>query len=97
MAITKEIIEEIKRKGGRFLRWDKLGWWTEIEGQTQIHAKVAVSVRDFKSKLVARANQQSCSSSTSVFRNQDGKRRKIVQEENDYSDSSENCSICSFF
>ena len=78
-AITMEIIEDIKRMNGRFLQWDERGWWTEIEGKSNIHARVAVSVRDFKSKSVAKKNRQNFESGTAVFKNKDGKRRKIAR------------------
>lgn len=96
-AITTEIIEDIKRKNGRFLQWDKRGWWTEIQGKSNIHSRVAVSVRDFKSKLVAKKNRQNFESGTSVFKNQDGKRRKIARLCGNDSDSSYNqdCSLLS--
>lgn len=78
MEITKEIIDEVKRKQGRFLQWDSRGWWMQLKGKSHIHAKVAVSVRDFKTKSIAQQNRQTCESSTFVFQNQDGKRRKCI-------------------
>ena len=96
MAITKEIIEQIQRNNGRFLQWDKNGWWIEIEGRSHIHAKVAVAVRDFKSKVVAKANRQNCQSGTSVFQNQDGKRRKVTHNFDSDDDVNEmRCSLLS--
>ena len=93
-AITKEIIDEVKRKKGRFLQWDSRGWWTELTGKTIIHTKVAVSVRDFKSKSIAQQNRQTCESSTFVFQNQDGKRRKVSHDGDGDSDSSANKDSC---
>jgi len=76
MAITRDIIETVKQKEGRFLQWDTRGWWTELTGTSHVHTKVAVSVRDFKSKSVAQQNRQNSQSNTSVFENQDGKKRR---------------------
>jgi hypothetical protein len=90
-AITKKIIDTMRRSGGRFLQSDNRGWWTELTGESQIHTKVAVSVRDFKSKSIAQQNLQTSRSSTTIFQNQDGKRRKLSHE----SDSPDcNCAIC---
>jgi len=90
-AITKKIIDTLRRSGGRFLQWDNRGWWTELTGESQIHTKVAVSVRDFKSKSIAQQNLQTSRSSTTIFQNQDGKRRKLSYE----SDSPDcNCAVC---
>jgi hypothetical protein len=80
MIITREIIDTVRQNEGRFLQWDTRGWWTELTGASQVHTKVAVSVRDFKSKSVAQQNRQDCQSSTSVFENQDGKRRKCTRD-----------------
>lgn len=88
VAITKEIIKVVKEKNGRFLQWDNQGWWVEIIGDTLVHSKVAVSVRDFKTKSVAKQNQQKNHCSTAIFRNQDGKRRKITRDPGCDSDSS---------
>jgi hypothetical protein len=81
MAITRDIIDTVTQKKGRFLQWDTRGWWTELTGTSQVHTKVAVSVRDFKSKSVAQQIRQNSQSSTSVFENQDGKRRKRGRDE----------------
>ena len=94
MAITKEIIDTVKQRGGRFLQWNTHDWWTELKGASQIHTKVAVSVRDFKSKLVAKQNRQTNQCSTSLFQNQNGKRRKISRDDGFNSDSSGNQESC---
>jgi len=79
--ITKEIIDLLKQREARFLQWDTRGWWTEIVSATQIHTKVAVSTRDFKSKSVAQRNlQTSCqqqNNTTTLSKNYDGKRRRF--------------------
>mmetsp|Transcript_22713 Transcript_22713/g.48209 ORF Transcript_22713/g.48209 Transcript_22713/m.48209 type:complete len:481 (+) Transcript_22713:126-1568(+) len=81
MAITKEIIAEVKQNDGRFLQWDTRGWWMEVKGASRIHAKVAVSVRDFKGKSVAqRKTRQTFESSTYLFQNQHSKRSKLSNE-----------------
>ena len=80
IAITRDIIEILRQRKGRFLQWDSAGYWTELKQPSLIYGKVANSVRDFKRKSVAIQNQQNAESSTSIFQNQDGKRRKLPQD-----------------
>mmetsp|Transcript_27603 Transcript_27603/g.64807 ORF Transcript_27603/g.64807 Transcript_27603/m.64807 type:complete len:480 (-) Transcript_27603:197-1636(-) len=79
IAITKDIIDLLRQKKGRFLQWDSGGYWTELKDPAIIYGKVANSVRDFKRKSYAKQNQQNSESSTSMFRNQDEKRRKLPE------------------
>ena len=62
--LAEEVINEVTRTGGQFLRWDnKGGCWTEIRDQMQIHTKVYLSIRDFKYKTRAKRIQQQTSES----------------------------------
>ena len=74
--LSEQLIEEIEVVGGRFLKWDNRGYWTEIKDQLQIHTKVALSIRDFKYKTKAQRNRQTNESYTYVFQCQDGNKRK---------------------
>jgi len=74
--MAEQLIRDIKDSGGRFLRWDNNGYWTEIRDKLQIHTKVALSIRDFKYKFRAqRKNRQHNQSYTYLFC-QDGSKRK---------------------
>ena len=77
IAITRDIIDFLQQKKGRFLKWYSGGYWIELTEPALIYGKVANSVRDFKRKSFAKQNQQNTQSSTSIFQNQDGKRRKL--------------------
>lgn len=67
--LADQLISEITKVGGRFLKWDtKGGYWTEICDPIQIHTKIVLSIRDFKYKTrMQRANQQSNHSHTFMF------------------------------
>ncbi len=86
--IIKAIINTVRENGGRFVQWDTRGWWTELENDSKIHAKVAIAMRDSKKRMSARYNHQLSHSSTSIFKHQDGKRRKISHEDGFTSDAS---------
>ena len=84
-AITDSIIRIVQDKGGRFLEWNKRGWWMEL-GPSQIQAKVANQVRKFKLKSTATMKHE-IRSSTYQFQNQDNakaKRRKISPHSDGY-------------
>lgn len=52
------IVREVERKGGRFLRWDNRGWWTEFEDRSEIRYKIPTYFRDFTRNMKARRNRQ---------------------------------------
>jgi len=95
-AASKKIIADIFEDKGRILVWEKRGWWTSVIDPGQMQFKVSVSFRDYKKKN--KGKLQINNSSTSAFQEQDGKKRKRIQEEA----SSLSCSIvtkkntCSF-
>jgi hypothetical protein len=76
VAITWKIVEAVESKGGRFLVWDKGGWWTELKDRAQIRTKVAVSMKDHSKRMQALHNVQSTYSSTYQFERQDWRKRK---------------------
>lgn len=74
--MAERLIRDIEDYGGRFLKWDNNGYWTEIRDRFQIHTKVALSIRDFKYKFRAqRKNRQHNQSYTYLFC-KDGIKRK---------------------
>lgn len=75
--VALEIIHEVEKSGGRFLMWDNGGWWSELKDVGVISTKIAISYRDFKTKVQQNKQQQKVDSSTFCFVNQDhGKKRK---------------------
>ena len=77
--VALEIIREVENTGGRFLIWDNGGWWSELKDVGLISTKIAISYRDFKSKVQSQNQnkQQKVDSSTFSFVNQDhSKKRK---------------------
>lgn len=75
--IAWEIMKDVENRIGRFLHWDKPGWWVEFENRTEIRHKIATSLRDFNKHTRAAKNRQNTHSSTNVFRNQESKKRKL--------------------
>lgn len=72
-----ELINEIfELRKGRFLKWDKRGYWVVMNDRLQINIKVTASIRDFKRLEAARKNLQSVYCSTNLFERQDLKRAK---------------------
>lgn len=85
MAITWQIVEEVERKGGRFLVRDpKAGWWVQIKDRKIIRSKVALAFRNHNKRVVARTNcQEEEGTLTMPFGERDSKRLK----------SEENCCV----
>ncbi len=88
-----EIMAEVERRNGRFLSWDKSGWWVEFDDRTEVRHKVATSLRDFNKKARAANNRQNIHSSTSQFRGQVSKKQK--REHSSDSDDS-TCLPCAY-
>eukprot|EP00531_Pseudo-nitzschia_arenysensis_P004538 CAMPEP_0116145480 /NCGR_PEP_ID=MMETSP0329-20121206/16616_1 /TAXON_ID=697910 /ORGANISM="Pseudo-nitzschia arenysensis, Strain B593" /LENGTH=503 /DNA_ID=CAMNT_0003641089 /DNA_START=98 /DNA_END=1605 /DNA_ORIENTATION=- len=78
--LAEQLIEEIEARGGRFLKWDNRGYWTELTDRLQIHTKVALSIRDFKYKTKAQRNRQTNQSYTYLFQCQDGNKRRRTND-----------------
>ena len=82
--VALEIIREVEKTGGRFLMWNNCGWWSELNDVSLISTKIAISYRDFKTKVQSlvqqhqyqQSKQQKVDSSTFAFVNQDSKKRK---------------------
>lgn len=83
--VALEIIREVEKSGGRFLIWDNGGWWSEAKDVDLICTKIAISYRDFKTKVQSQnQNKQQIDSSTFFFVNQDhGKKRKRLFTKNE--------------
>lgn len=77
LAITWEIVEEVEKKGGRFLIRDPKGWWVQIKDRNVIRGKVALAFRNHSKRVVARTNcQVEESDMTMTFGERDAKRLK---------------------
>ena len=74
--LAEQLIEEVEAGGGRFLKWDNRGYWTELKDRLHIHTKVALAIRDYKYKTKAQRNRQVNQSYTYLFQYQDGNKRK---------------------
>ena len=95
--IAWEIMAEVERRNGRFLSWDKSGWWVELDDRIEVRHKVATSLRDFNKKARAANNRQNTHSSTSKFRGQVAKKQKVEHtDSSDDTDNSSSCSQCAF-
>jgi len=92
-----KIVREIESKGGRFLIWDRRGWWIVLEDRLEIRSKVAISLRDYNKQQNAISNKQVCKSSTYVFELQDGKRMKRSNDEEYSSDEKHSIKCTNFF
>jgi hypothetical protein len=80
VAVTWRIVRDVESRGGRFLAWDKRGWWTVITDRSQIRSKVAVSLKEHKKRVQAQKNIQVMASATYQFERQDGKKRKRLED-----------------
>jgi hypothetical protein len=80
VAVTWKIVEDVERRGGRFLVWDKRGWWAVATDRAQIRSKVAVSLKEHKKRVIAKKNVQYNVSSTYQFERQDGGKRKRAED-----------------
>ncbi len=82
-AITRQIVDQVTETG-RFLEWDTIrGCWTPMADSSQIHVKVALTLRDFKKHLEARRRMQNAVSSTYQYVSHDGRKRRRTEEGKD--------------
>lgn len=90
VQVTWSIIQEVEKKNGRFLVWDKNGCWSELTDRMQVRTKVAGALKDHKRRLKARKNHVVNHSSTFQFERQDNrnKKRKV-----DAKAKSDNCCL----
>jgi hypothetical protein len=90
-----KIIQDVKRRRGRFLEWNTCGCWVTMEDEGSIRTKIYNSLLYFKKTLNAKnTTMQVSSSSTYIFERQDGKKRK---RESDGSESRGCVMACSFW
>jgi hypothetical protein len=86
LAIEMELVEIVRKQGGRFLKWEiDKSWWVDMDNsadsQKEIITKVHYAFRDFRKKMLkAQQEQISNSSSTFTFERQDGQRRKRLND-----------------
>jgi hypothetical protein len=80
VTVTWRIVEDVESRGGRFLVWEKRGYWKPITDRGQIRSKVAVSLKEHKKRVLAQKNLQISTSSTYQFERQDGKKRKRADD-----------------
>ena len=81
-------MEEIEERGGRFLVWEKKGWWVPLEDRNVIRNKVATSLRGYNKQRKTDEVRQYSTISTSAFRGQSDseKRRKFSDIASDSSE-----------
>jgi len=82
------IVEEIEKRRGRFLTWDrKNGFWVQLQDRSEIRLKVATSLRDFNKHCRAVSKVQTTSSvcKVSFDDGQEMKKRRIVVSDDESS------------
>jgi len=79
MDITQSVINDVRRRKGRFLVWNDTTWWTEMNNEKQIYTKIATFFRNSKVSANAKYNRQTTLSSTYAFAGgaSNDKRRKV--------------------
>jgi len=87
------IVEEIEKRGGRFLTWDrKSGYWIQLRDRSEIRLKVATSLRDHNkhSRAVSKVQTVASVCKVSFDDGQELKKRRIVvsDDESSMTDSS---------
>lgn len=76
-TLADELIDAILQiRKGRFLKWNNSGYWTVLSDRAQINSKVTASIRDFNRWKSATNNIQSLDSSTLIFEEQQGQKRR---------------------
>jgi len=92
------IVEEVEKRNGRFLTWDRHngGFWIQIKDRSEIRLKVATSLRDFNKHSRALTKCQTTSSVCKVNFNNDGqekfkKRRVMVSADDSQPDNTALC------
>lgn len=86
--LAAEIMEEVVSRNGRFLYWEKPGWWVKIGSRVEARRKVATALRDFNKNLRAAENRQKTQSSTHIFSEESRKRKQGSPNYNSASDCS---------
>jgi hypothetical protein len=76
VRITWQMVQMVEAKGGRFLMWNKGGWWTVMDDKNEIRVKVASAIKEYAKRVKANQNQQANASSTYKFGVQDMRKRK---------------------
>ena len=88
-----KIVEEIEARNGRFLVWEKKGWWVPLKDRNEIRNKVATSLRGYNKQRKTEESRQYSKSSTYAFRGQSVSEKRVkLSELSD--DSSYNEPMC---
>lgn len=88
------IVGEVEKLGGRFLTWDRRGFWIQLSDRSEIRLKVATSLRDFNKHARAVGRCQTVSSVCKVSFDdghgtvQNLKKRRVVVTDDEASQSS---------
>ncbi len=76
-----KIVEEIEARNGRFLVWEKKGWWVPLEDRSEIRNKVATSLRGYNKQRQTEESRQYSKSSTYAFRGQSVSEKRLKLSE----------------
>jgi hypothetical protein len=88
-----KIIQDVERRHGRLLEWNKSGCWVVIHEVEKFFAKICTSMIYFNKTVNAKKNMQVSSSSTFLFERQDGKKRKREPDGTEPSGCTKACSF----
>lgn len=80
VRITWMMVRQVEEKGGRFLLWDKRGWWTVITDRSEIRTKVASAIKEYSKRIKANKNVQINASSTYEFQSGVTNKRQRVEK-----------------
>lgn len=75
-VVVNSIFDFVQQSHGRFLEWDDIGCWKVMKDQRKIRIKIYNSLFYCRKMMESQRNMQSKASSTLVFLNQDGRKRK---------------------
>lgn len=94
---TWSIVREVENNHGRFLTWDRRGFWVQLRDRSEIRLKVATSLRDFNkhSRALNKCHAIQSVCKVSFDDGQELKKRRIIVSD-DESSESDTCSlVCS--
>jgi hypothetical protein len=60
------VMDEVRKRNGRFLSWHQQGWWALLEDESKIRSRVAVFFREWKKHLKAQQNLQTIKTSSKL-------------------------------
>mmetsp|Transcript_19290 Transcript_19290/g.44705 ORF Transcript_19290/g.44705 Transcript_19290/m.44705 type:complete len:519 (+) Transcript_19290:274-1830(+) len=88
------IVREVEKRDGRFLTWDRRGFWIQLQDRSEIRLKVATSLRDFNkhARAVNKCQTVSAVCKVSFDDGQELKKRRIVTDDEASQSSGSECS-----